>query len=150
MPNNGTWWHVYAKVNVSEIGDSPEEIQRKKDEEEAARKKKEAAEAAAAAAKKKKKEEEEAEREKKQLEEALKRNLETENKFYEEYPTLKKSDLKDILKYSFHHLPSARTEAQKLLDIQVAEAQAAQKKLEEEQKAAAEALAAVALSLIHI
>ena len=142
VPNNGTWWHVYAKVNVSEIGDSPEEIQRKKDEEEAAaaaaaaekqRKKDEAAEA-----KKKLEEEREAEREK----EREKDRLEKENKFYEEYPTLKKSLLKEILWNSFYHFPSARPKAQKLLNEQVAEAQAAQKKLEEEQKAAAEALAA--------
>jgi hypothetical protein len=122
--------HAYMKVNVTEKNDSPEEKQRKKDE--------------AAEAKKKLEQERKAEQLRKQMEEIAKRNLETENKFYEEYPTMKKSILKEILGNSFHHLPSARTEAQKLLNAQVTAAEEAKKKLEEEQKAAAEALAAVA------
>ena len=123
------WKDVYVKVNVSEIGDSPEEIQRKKDEEEAA----EAAERA--------------EEEQRRKEEREKDRLEKENKFYEEYPTMKKSILKEILSKSSYHFPSARTEAQKLLNEEEAAAQAAaaaQKKLEEEQKAAAAAAAAEA------
>ena len=119
------WKDVYVKVNVSEIGDSPEEIQRKKDE-------KAAAEAA-----------EMAERERKIWEEVAKREKEELEKLADEFPTLKTSELKEILDNTWT-LNSARTEAQKLLNAQVTAAQEAQKKLEEEQKAAAEALAAAA------
>ena len=61
------------------------------------------------------------------------------------YPTMKKSILKEILSKSSYYFPSARTKAQKLLNEEEAAAQAAaaaQKKLEEEQKAAAAAAAA--------
>ena len=126
--NESGRWYAYMKVNVSEIGDSPEEIQRKKDE--------------VAEAKKKLEEEQKAEQRRKQMEEVTKINLETENKLYKEYPTMKKSILKEILGKSFHHLPSARTEVQKLIDAEVAAVQTTQKKLEEEQKAATEAAAA--------
>jgi len=146
VPNNGTWWHVYAKVNVTEIGDSPEEIQRKKDEEEAAaaeiqRKKDQRAAAEAA---------EKAERRRKQMEEAEKK---LENKFYNKYPILKKSDLKELLMSYGYNTNSLEFEAdiKKLLGAKEAEAKAAaaavaaaKKKLEEEQKAVAAVSAAAA------
>jgi len=141
------FYHVYIKVNVSEIVDSPEEIQRKKDEEEAARKKKKEEEEAA---RKKKKEEEEDEM-------TNRLNLKLENQFYNKYPTLKKSDLKELLMSYGYNTNSLEFEAdiKKLLGAKEAEAEAvvvaeaavaaeAKKKLEEEQKAVAAAAAAAA------
>ena len=150
VPNSGTWWHVYIKVNVSEIGDSPEEIQRKKDEEEAADKKKREEKEAA---RKKKKEEEEAEYKRELAEMLAAANLKLENEFYNKYTTLKKSDLKELLMSYGYNTNSLEFEAdiKKLLGAQVAEAEtvaaaaaAAQKKLEEEQKAVAAVAAAAA------